>query len=191
MRAIRLAALLLACASLPLAAQQGGGPTAYFDTGPDVLQRAPDFSLPWADSAGVGQGAEWFSLTAHRGQVVVLLFYPKDFTKTCTSEMQSMTAQFDSLFPAGVTVVGINADSLETHARFAASLGLRFRLLSDLDQSVSKKYGSADQGGYNRRTVYVVGKNGDVAWRETQFRALDPKSYKALRKAVAEALKAK
>ncbi len=191
MRATRLAALLLACASLPLAAQQGSGPTAYFDNGPDVLQRAPDFSLPWADTAGVGQGAEWFSLTAHRGQVVVLLFYPKDFTKTCTSEMQSMTAQFDSLFPAGVTVVGINADSLETHARFAASLGLPFRLLSDLDQSVSRKYGSADQGGYNRRTVYVVGKNGDVAWRDTQFRALDPKAYKALRKAVAEALKAK
>jgi peroxiredoxin Q/BCP len=184
---------ILALALLPagrVLAQQSSGPAAYFDNGPDVLQRAPDFSLPWADSAGVGQG-EWFSLSGNRGRVVVLAFYPKDFTKTCTAEMQTLTAQFDSLFGPSVTVVGINADSLETHAKFAASLGLPFRLLSDPDQSVSRKYGSADKDGYNRRTIYIVGKNGDVAWRDTQFRALDAKSYQALRKAIAEAVKAK
>jgi len=191
MFATRLAILALALVSAgPVLAQQSSGPTAYLDNGPDVLQRAPDFSLPWADTAGVGQG-DWFSLSGTRGRVVVLAFYPKDFTKTCTAEMQTFTAQFDSLFGPAVTVVGINADSLETHARFAASLNLPFRLLSDLDQSVSRKYGSADKDGYNRRTIYVIGKNGDVFWRDTQFRALDPKSYKALRKAIAEAVKAK
>jgi peroxiredoxin len=88
-------------------------------------------------------------------------------------------------------VVGINNDSLETHARFAASLNLPFRLLTDKDQAVSKKYGSAGDEGTNRRTVYVIGKNGDVAWRDTQFRALDAKSYQNLRKAIAAAVKAK
>ncbi len=174
----------------PLAAQQVGQPSAFFDSGPDVLQRAPDFSLAWADSAGVGQG-EWFGLSGHRGKVVVLAFYPRDFTSTCTTEMQTFAAQYDSLFGPDVVVVGINADSIETHARFAASTRIPFKLLSDPDQAISKKYGSADKGGYNRRTIYVIGRNGDVAWREPQFRALDPKSYNALRKAVALAVKAK
>ena len=187
----RFALLALTLAAVtPAAAQQSGSPTAYFDNGPDVLQRAPDFSLPWADSSGVGQG-DWFGLTSYRGKVVVLAFYPKDFTSTCTTEMQTFAAQYDALFGTDVIVVGINADSLETHARFAASLKLPFRLLSDLDQSVSKKYSSAGEGGYNRRTIYVIGKNGDVAWRDTQFRALDPKSYEALKTAIVAAAKAK
>lgn len=191
MPSTRFAILALALAGAqPLMAQQAGPPSAYLDNGPDVLQRAPDFSLPWADSSGVGQG-DWFGLSAHRGRVVVLAFFPKDFTSTCTTEMQTLTAQYNDLFGPDVVVVGINADSLETHARFAASLKLPFRLLSDPDQKVSRKYGSAGDGGYNRRTIYLIGKNGDVAWRDTQFRALDPKAYDRLRKAVAAAVQAK
>jgi peroxiredoxin len=90
-----------------------------------------------------------------------------------------------------VVVVGINTDSLSTHARFAASTGISFKLLTDADQAVSRKYGSADKDGYNRRTIYVIGRNGDVAWREPQFRALDPKAYGRLKKAVALAVSGK
>lgn len=190
MPSIRTTILALALAGAGPLAAQAGPPTAYFDNGPDVLQRAPDFSLPWADTAGVGQG-DWFSLSGLRGKVVVLAFYPKDFTSGCTAEMQTFTAQYNDLFGPDVVVVGINNDSLETHVRFAASLNLPFRLLTDKDQLVAKKYGSVGSDGYNRRTVYLIGRNGDVAWRETQFRALDAKSYKALRKAIAEAVKAK
>jgi peroxiredoxin Q/BCP len=191
MLATRIAIVTLALAATrPLLAQQYGTPSAYLDNGPDVLQRAPDFSLPWADSSGVGQG-DSFSLSILRGKVVVLAFYPRDFTSGCTAEMQTFTAQYQDLFGPDVVVVGINNDSLETHARFAASLNLPFRLLTDKDQAVSKKYGSAGDENTNRRTVYVIGKNGDVAWRDTQFRALDAKSYQNLRKAIAAAVKAK
>jgi len=190
MPSLRTALVLLSLGAAPALAAQAGQPSAYFDNGPDVLQRAPDFSLPWADASGTG-GNEWFSLSGNRGKVVVLAFYPRDFTSTCTAEMQTFAAKYDSLFGPDVVVVGINNDSLPTHTRFAASTSIPFKLLTDADQAVAKKYGSADKDGYNRRTIYVIGKNGDVAWRDPQFRALDPKAYGRLKKAVALAVSGK
>ena len=81
-------------------------------------------------------------------------------------------------------VVGISTDSVTTHSRFAASLKLPFRLLSDPEQRVSKQYASKDSGGYNRRTVYVIGPDGRVKYRNMKFNALDPQAYSELRAAV-------
>ena len=88
-------------------------------------------------------------------------------------------------------VVGISTNDLDTHVRFAQSLGLPFRLLSDPNQRVSAKYGAKGSGGYNRRVVYVIGKNGKVSWREMQFVATDPKAYDRLQAAIASAEAAK
>ena len=98
--------------------------------------------------------------------------------------MRTFAEQYDSLFGPDVVLVGISTDSVETHARFAKSLGLPFRLLSDPDQRVSKQYASKDQGGYNRRTVYVIGSDGKVKYRNMRFNALDPKDYAELRAAI-------
>jgi peroxiredoxin len=68
-------------------------------------------------------------------------------------------------------------------------LNLPFRLLSDPDQRISKQYASKDPNGYNRRTVYVVGPDGRVAFRNLQFNALDPKDYAELRNAVKNSLR--
>jgi peroxiredoxin Q/BCP len=183
----RLAATGLWTATLtaPAVAQDStiGRPAAIIVSGPREGDRAPDFSLPWAskDTAGVDP---WFSLSFQRGKVVVLAFYPKDFTSGCTAEMRTFGAQYEDLFGEDVVVVGISADSLQTHRRFAQSLGIPFRLLSDPDQAVSRKYGSADRNGYNRRTVYVVDRKGRVAYADLRFGALDPKSYADLKAAV-------
>jgi thioredoxin-dependent peroxiredoxin len=98
--------------------------------------------------------------------------------------MRTFAEQYDSLFGPDVVLVGISTDSVETHQRFAASLNLPFRLLSDPDQRVSKQYASKDKGGYNRRTVYVIGPDGKVKFRNMNFNALDPKEYAELRQAV-------
>jgi peroxiredoxin Q/BCP len=164
-----------------------GRPAAVLVSGPREGDRAPDFSLAWAsrDTAGV---VPWFSLSAQRGKVVVLAFYPKDFTAGCTAEMKTFTEQYQDLFGGDdVVVVGINADSLTTHQRFAQSLGMPFRLLSDPDQRVSKQFGSAGDNGYNRRTVYVIDRKGRVAYTDYRFGALDPKAYTALKDAVQDA----
>jgi peroxiredoxin Q/BCP len=152
--------------------------------GPDVGKRAPDFSLPWANRDGVGPIESPYQLTSDRGKTVVVAFYPRDFTSGCTAELKTFAQQYDSLFGSDVTVVGISTDSVTTHSRFAASLNLPFRLLSDPEQRVSKQYASKDSGGYNRRTVYVIGPDGRVKYRNMKFNALDPRAYSELRAAV-------
>ena len=152
--------------------------------GPDVGKRAPDFSLPWANRDGVGPVESPYQLASDRGKTVVVAFYPRDFTSGCTAELKTFAQQYDSLFGPEVTVVGISTDSVTTHSRFAASLNLPFRLLSDPQQRVSKQYASKDSGGYNRRTVYVIGPDGRVKYRNMKFNALDPKDYAELRQAI-------
>lgn len=186
MRLGTIAGVLLVFGLTPaLVAQQKGPPTAVLVRGPDVGRRAPDFSLPWATKDTIG--SEPFTLSRAMGQVVVLAFYPRDFTKTCTAEWQGLAAKRDALFGPDVTVVGISIDSLETHRRFAASLELPYMLLSDPAQQVARKYGAAGDDGVNRRALYVIGKDGKVTWRDTQFNAIDPKEFEALGRAVAEA----
>jgi len=173
-------------APAPAPVPEKGPPTARFDNGPEVGQRPRDFSLPWASQDGVGQ--QWFSLTGQQGNVVVLLFYPLDFTPTCTVELKTLSEQYDSLFPAGVVVAAISPDSVETHLRFAQSLGISFKLLSDVSQAVSRQFSSADQGGYNFTTAYVLNRKGVVTYRDMEFNARKTKSYQQLKKAVAAAV---
>jgi peroxiredoxin Q/BCP len=186
-RAIAAAAVVLSVvAGHQLKAQDSarGRPTVVMVTGPDVGRRAPTFTLPWANKDGIGPADQPYDLTLDRGKTVVLAFFPRDFTNGCTAEMRTFAEQYDSLFGPDVSVVGISTDSLATHTRFAASLGLPFRLLSDPKQQVARRYASNDNSGYMRRTVYVVGPDGKVQYRNIRFNALDPKHYAELGAAV-------
>jgi peroxiredoxin Q/BCP len=180
-----LAGLLL---SLPLsgAAAQAADrtPTAVLVSGPREGARAPEFSLPWASRETIGTPDAPYELWRDRGKTVVLAFYPSDFTKGCTAEMQTFADQYDTLFGADVVVLGVSADPLDSHQRFAASLDLPFRLLSDPDLEVARKYGSQGEGGRPKRTVFVIGPDGRVKYRNLKFNALDPKDYSALASAV-------
>jgi peroxiredoxin Q/BCP len=185
--------MLMAIAAItaaPLTAQEQQQParrtpTAVVVSGPDAGQRAPDFQLPWASKDSIGLVEDDFVLRNLRGRTVVLAFYPADFTTGCTAEMKAFADRYAELFGEGedVVVVGISADSLETHRRFAESLGLPFRLLSDPEQRVARLYGSKGDTR-PRRTVYVIGPDGEVRYRDMRFGALDPRSYDALKQAV-------
>jgi peroxiredoxin Q/BCP len=184
-----LIAIAAVAVASPLTAQQNQPerrtPTAVVVSGPDAGQRAPDFQLPWASKDSIGLVEDDFVLRNFRGRTVVLAFYPADFTTGCTAEMKAFTDRYAELFGEGedVVVVGISADSLETHRRFAESLGVPFRLLSDPDQRVARLYGSKGDTR-PRRTVYVIGPDGDVKYRDMRFGALDPRSYENLKQAV-------
>jgi peroxiredoxin Q/BCP len=184
-RAFGLAGCLLATHLSALSAQAAGDPPrAVIVGGPQEGARAPEFSLPWANREATGSSDATYQLWRDRGKTVVLAFYPKDFTQGCTAQMRTFAAQYDTLFGADVVVVGVSADSLETHRRFAASLDLPFRLLSDHDQEVARKYGSSGEGGRPRRTIFVIGPDGRIKYRNLQFNALDPKHYSELGSAV-------
>ena len=161
-----------------------GSPTAVVSGGPQVGKLAPDFTLPWANKDGVGPADSPYQLWRDRGKTVVIAFYPRDFTRGCTAQMQTFADQYESLFGPDVVVVGINTDSLTTHNRFAGRLGIPFRLLTDADQKIARKYGSYDNSGFPKRTVFVIGPDGKVAYRNMRFDALDPNHYSELGSAV-------
>jgi peroxiredoxin Q/BCP len=189
-RAIAFAAVVLSVLAVPgLYAQESakpakGPPTAVLVSGPQEGRTAPAIRLPWANKDGVGPADQPYDLSLDRGKTVVVAFFPRDFTSGCTAEMRTFAEQYDSLFGPEVVVVGISTDSLATHTRFASSLDLPFRLLSDPQQVVARRYGSGDRSGYLRRTVYVVGPDGKVQYRNLKFNALDPSHYAELGAAV-------
>jgi thioredoxin-dependent peroxiredoxin len=180
-----VAGTLLAAPLSGLAAQEdNANPKAVLVATPREGTTAPEFSLPWATKETIGTPDAPYELWRDRGKTVVLAFYPADFTKGCTAELQTFADQYDTLFGEDVVVLGISSDSLESHKRFAASLDLPFRLLSDPDLKVARKYASNGDGGRAKRTVFVIGPDGKVKYQNLKFNALDPKDYSALGSAV-------
>jgi peroxiredoxin Q/BCP len=95
-------------------------------------RKAPLFTLP-------GTGGEW-SLKDATGHCVVMYFYPRDNTPGCTREGTGFGAAYAKFRKANTIIVGISADSLESHVKFRAKMGFPFDLLSDPDRKVCKLY---------------------------------------------------
>jgi thioredoxin-dependent peroxiredoxin len=122
-----------------------------------IGDRAPEFSLP-------ATGGTTVSLSDFAGRPVVLVFYPGDDTPVCTKQLNSYSgdmAQFESL---DAQVLGIAAQSLDSHERFAAKHGLRFPLLADTDKAVAALYGTLGPLGFSRRSVFIIDANGVVRY---------------------------
>jgi peroxiredoxin Q/BCP len=126
-------------------------------------QIAPDFTLPDQDGKPVALS------DLRKRSDVVLYFYPKDMTPGCTNEACSFRDKLDLLRAAGAQVVGVSADSQESHRKFIEKYGLSFPLLSDPSNEVTKAYGVYKQKSlYGRqfmgieRTTFVIGRNGTV-----------------------------
>jgi len=178
MKPIHLAVLLLALA---------GAATA--DPAPPlkVGDQAPGFSLPYATRDSIARDS--LSLAALTGQRnVVLAFYPADWSGGCTKEVCTLRDNFTSLGALNADVVGISGDYVFSHHEWAKHHELPFRLASDHRHEVAKLYGSySDAAGYNRRTVFVVGRDGRIAYMDLAYSVRDSVSFGKLRSALAGA----
>jgi thioredoxin-dependent peroxiredoxin len=130
-------------------------------------QKAPDFRAPASDGGEKG-------LSDFAGKVVVLYFYPKDDTPGCTIEAKDFRDFAADFAAAGAAVVGVSADDLESHGKFAKKHGLAFTLLSDPDGRILDAYGAWKEGSIFGRTAmgvdrstFVIDGTGTVrrAWR--------------------------
>ncbi|GBD27492.1 Putative peroxiredoxin bcp [bacterium HR30] len=111
---------------------------------------APEFTLN--DAAG-----KPVSLASFRGKDVVLYFYPKDDTPGCTKEACGFRDAWKELQELGVVVIGVSADSAESHQKFIRKYNLPFLLLTDPDYKVMKKYGAyGEKTMYGKKTVGVI-----------------------------------
>lgn len=129
----------------------------------EIGQKAPDFSLPSVKGEKV-------SLKDFRGKKVVLYFYPKDMTPGCTAEACSFRDNYSSIRRKGAEIIGISADDLKSHRKFAEKYNLPFLLLSDEQKSAVKAYGVwKEKSLYGRtfmgieRTTFVIDEEGNIA----------------------------
>jgi peroxiredoxin Q/BCP len=152
------AALASPAVSAPAVASAAVAPTASSATAAaadDLVGKpAPDFKASAQDGTTV-------HLAALKGKTVVVYFYPKDETPGCTKEACSFRDSWDAIAKTGAVLVGVSADTLDSHKSFAAHYHLPFLLVSDPDGSVGRSYNVPFQGHHHRET-FVIGSDGNV-----------------------------
>ena len=124
---------------------------------------APDFTLP-------ASGGNDIALSAYRGRIVVVFFYPKDDTSGCTAEAISFSAlkpQFDAL---DAVVIGLSPDTVKSHDKFRLKHDLTVELASDEEKQVLQAYGVwVEKSMYGRkymgveRTTVLIDRDGRIA----------------------------
>lgn len=131
---------------------------------------APDFTLP-------RDGGDDVTLSALRGQSVVLYFYPRDDTSGCTKEAIAFTEQFDLFHAAGAVILGVSKDTVAKHDKFRDKHGLKIALLSDAESDVCERYGVwIEKKMYGKtfmgieRATFLIDADGNIAqiWRKVK-----------------------
>ncbi len=100
----------------------------------EVGETAPSFE-------GVNQNNEKISSDDYVGAKWVIYFYPKDNTPGCTAQACSLRDGYDALRNHGIKVLGVSADGVKSHDKFASKFDLPFALLADEDKEVINKFG--------------------------------------------------
>ena len=122
--------------------------------------QAPDFTLPDQDGKRV-------SLADFRGQTVVLVFYPADFSPVCTDQLSIYQEVLGALDERGAKLVGISVDGAFCHRAFRDHTGLSMPLLADFHPKgeVARAYGVwSEEYGVSSRALVMVGPEGVVEW---------------------------
>jgi len=124
--------------------------------------QAPQFS-------GIDQYGKPVSLTDFKGKKVILYFYPKDNTPGCTVEACNLR-DHDKMFQrSGYQVIGVSADNVASHDKFAKRFGLPFPLIADTEKVICNLYGVWGEKKFLgktfdgiKRTTFVINENGII-----------------------------
>jgi thioredoxin-dependent peroxiredoxin len=128
----------------------------------DVGMPAPGFCLPDKDNTEI-------CLNTFSGRWLVVYFYPKDNTPGCTTEAKSFNEELEAFSHLNAEIIGISADSCQSHAKFAGTHGLKIILLSDESHTVIEKYEAWQPKKILGRellgivrTTYLIGPDGHI-----------------------------
>lgn len=111
--------------------------------------KAPDFSLKAQDGKN-------YTLADFKDKWLALYFYPKDNTPGCTKQAENIRDGQTALTKAGIVVLGVSVDNLDSHKKFASQKNLNYPILSDDSSTVTKAYGvNAFYGLAKRHTVII------------------------------------
>jgi peroxiredoxin len=120
-------------------------------------QAAPDFKLK------ANTGAD-MTLEQFKGnQNVLLVFYPLDFSPTCSMQLPEFSALKSDFAEFETTILGINRDSYWSHKAWAKEYGIEVPLLADMTLTAAKAYGVAlEDRGMSKRATFLIDKTGTV-----------------------------
>lgn len=130
---------------------------------PEVGSKAPSFKLPASTGTTI-------SLKDYVGKHVVLYFYPRDDTPGCTTEACGFRDEIGNFESSDTVVLGVSADSVASHQKFATKFSLPFPLLADEDHAIAEKYGVwVEKNMYGKksmgiqRATFLIDKTGKIA----------------------------
>jgi peroxiredoxin len=126
----------------------------------EVGEKAPDFSLP-------NHKGEQVSLSDFGGRLLMLAFYPNDFSPVCSDQLSIYQEVKPELDAAGLELVGVSVDHSWAHRAFRKQLGLDFTLLADFHPKgeVTRSYGAyLDDYGTGNRSLVLIDGEGAVRW---------------------------
>lgn len=123
---------------------------------PAVGAKAPEFTLQ-------SQEGKTVSLKDFKGQWVVLYFYPKDMTQGCTIEAHNFQRDLDQYKAKHAAILGVSADSVDSHQQFCTKESLTFHLLADPNKEAIASYGSLSaNGNMAARNTFLIDPNGVI-----------------------------
>ena len=133
-----------------------------FDFAPEVGDSAPNFHLEGFNK-NLKSKKIW-ELSDFEGKWIVLYFYPKDFTTGCTLEAKGFSTLKNEFKKLNAEIVGISADSEESHDSFCNEKSINYTLLSDKNGIISEKYGSWIPP-YSDRNTFLISPEGKIIYR--------------------------
>lgn len=145
---------------------------------------APLFSLPYATKDSVARNP--LSMSEIIGtRNIVLAFYPAAWSPGCTKEVCSFRDNFSELQSLDAEILAISGDYTWSLHSWAQHHDLPFKLLSDHDHKVARMYESYNETTmYNKRTIYLVDKNGIVRYLNLRYSVSDAKDFELLKEAL-------
>jgi len=128
-----------------------------------VGQKAPDFTV-------LNDKGEKVKLSDLKGKKVDQYFYPTDDTSGCTKEACAFRDGIDQIKKRGAVVLGVSADSVESHQKFKNKFDLNFPLLADTDKKIVEAYGTwKEKSMYGKkymgieRTTFIIDEQGKIS----------------------------
>jgi len=132
--------------------------------------QAPNVILP-------NETGEIIDLQKLGPNIIVIFFYPRDNTSSCTKEAKDFSENLKFFNDAGVSIFGISKDSVESHQKFVKKQNLRISLLSDAEGNVCEDFGVwKEKSMYGKtymgieRSTFIIDKSGVVVkeWRKVK-----------------------
>jgi peroxiredoxin len=129
---------------------------------PDVGDLAPEFTLPST------KGPVTLSERLKAGPVL-LVFYPGDDTPVCTKQLCDYRDNVSFFEGLKIQVVALNPQSEASHTKFAEKHRFPFPVAADANGEVSRAYGARGVFGVTKRALVLIGRDGRIVWRKTDF----------------------